>query len=83
MIENLGATQNHFDAINLSDNDLTRLNNMPPLSRLRALYVRSISTAFKGVEVYGLTLRVSNSHEFLASQARNSWETSAIAEDPG
>ena len=41
VIENLGATQNHFDAINLSDNDLTRLNNMPPLSRLRALYVRT------------------------------------------
>ena len=40
VIENLGATQNHFDAINLSDNDLTRLNNMPPLSRLRALYVQ-------------------------------------------
>jgi U2 small nuclear ribonucleoprotein A' len=41
VIENLGATQNHFDAINLSDNDLTRLNNMPPLSRLRALYVNN------------------------------------------
>jgi len=39
LIENLGATQNHFDAINLSDNDLTRLTNMPPLTRLRALYV--------------------------------------------
>jgi len=38
VLENLGATQNHFDAINLSDNDLTRLSNMPPLSRLRALY---------------------------------------------
>ena len=28
VIENLGATQNHFDAINLSDNDISRLTNM-------------------------------------------------------
>jgi len=51
VIENLGATNNAFDALNLSDNDLSRLSNMPPLSRLRSLllannYITRISPDF-------------------------------------
>ena len=39
VIENLGATQNHFDAINLSDNDLTRLTNMCPAQQQASHFV--------------------------------------------
>lgn len=51
VLENLGATNNAFDALNLSDNDLSRLTNMPPLSRLRSLllannYITRISPDF-------------------------------------
>lgn len=51
VLENLGATNNAFDALNLSDNDLSRLNHMPPLNRLRSLllannYITRISPDF-------------------------------------
>lgn len=51
VLENLGATNNAFDAINLSDNDLARLASMPPLTRLRTLlfannYITRISPDF-------------------------------------
>jgi len=51
VLENLGATNNAFDCINLSDNDLSRLANMPPLHRLRSLifannYITRISPDF-------------------------------------
>eukprot|EP01066_Platyproteum_vivax_P005822 Platyproteum_vivax@DN17512_c0_g1_i1.p1 len=36
-IENLGATRDHFDCIDLCDNDLMKVHNLPPLKRLKAL----------------------------------------------
>lgn len=36
-IENLGATNNQFDTIDFSDNDLKRLENFPNLPRLKCL----------------------------------------------
>ncbi|PFH33146.1 putative small nuclear ribonucleoprotein polypeptide A' [Besnoitia besnoiti] len=39
MIENLGATQDHFECIDLTDNELLKLENFPPLPRLRSLIV--------------------------------------------
>lgn len=37
VIENLGATGDHFECIDLSDNEIIKLNNFPPLSRLNSL----------------------------------------------
>jgi len=37
VIENLGASQDQYDCIDLSDNDLTKLENFPLLHRLRTL----------------------------------------------
>ena len=39
IIENLGATEDQFDAIDMSDNDIARLDNFPVLKRLRCLLV--------------------------------------------
>jgi U2 small nuclear ribonucleoprotein A' len=36
-IENLGATENQFDVIDLSDNEVTKLDNFPRLDRLRSI----------------------------------------------
>ena len=36
-IENLGATQNQFDAIDLSDNEVVKLEGFPRLPRLHTL----------------------------------------------
>jgi len=36
-IENLGATQDEFEAIDLSENEITRLENFPQLAKLRTL----------------------------------------------
>eukprot|EP00727_Mastigamoeba_balamuthi_P011116 m51a1_g6627 putative u2 small nuclear ribonucleoprotein a (261) ;mRNA; f:59995-61148 len=40
-IENLGVAQDAFDAIDLSDNDITRLENFPLMARLRVLLVNN------------------------------------------
>ncbi len=37
VIENLGATQNAFDAMDLTDNRLSRLDNFPKMHRLSSL----------------------------------------------
>ena len=37
MIENLGATLDQFDSIDLSDNDIRKLDGFPFLKRLRTL----------------------------------------------
>ncbi|KAF8821815.1 putative small nuclear ribonucleoprotein polypeptide A' [Cardiosporidium cionae] len=37
VIENLGATQDHYDCIDLSDNDIIKLANLPPFRRLKTL----------------------------------------------
>ncbi len=37
LIENLGVTQDQFDTIDLSDNEIRRLDNFPRLKRLRTL----------------------------------------------
>lgn len=37
LVENLGATQDHFDCVDLTDNELLKLNNIPPLPRLSSL----------------------------------------------
>ncbi|KAF8822949.1 putative small nuclear ribonucleoprotein polypeptide A' [Cardiosporidium cionae] len=37
VIENVGATQDHYDCIDLSDNDIIKLANFPPLRRLKTL----------------------------------------------
>ncbi|KAH8348866.1 hypothetical protein KR084_011999 [Drosophila pseudotakahashii] len=40
-IENLGATLDQFDTIDLSDNDLRKLDNMPHLPRLKCLLLNN------------------------------------------
>lgn len=40
-IENLGATENQFDCIDLSDNDIVRLEGFPRLPRLRTLLLNN------------------------------------------
>jgi hypothetical protein len=40
-IENLGATQNQFDAIDLSDNEVVKLEGFPPLTRLHTLLLNN------------------------------------------
>lgn len=40
-IENLGATQDQFDAIDLSDNEIGKLENFPLLTRLRTLIINN------------------------------------------
>ncbi|PHJ23730.1 small nuclear ribonucleoprotein polypeptide a [Cystoisospora suis] len=37
VVENLGATQDHFECIDFTDNELLKLDNVPPLPRLRSL----------------------------------------------
>jgi len=37
VIENLGATQDQYDCIDLSDNEINKLENFPLLNRLRTL----------------------------------------------
>jgi len=37
VIENLGATQDQYDCLDLSDNEISKLDNFPLLSRLRTL----------------------------------------------
>jgi U2 small nuclear ribonucleoprotein A' len=39
LIENLGATQDQFDTIDLSDNEIKRLENFPALMRLKTLFL--------------------------------------------
>lgn len=39
MIENLGATQNQFDSIDLSDNEIRKLDNFPLLPRCVTLFL--------------------------------------------
>jgi len=40
-IENLGVTQDQYETIDLSDNELTRLNNIPVLLRLQCLLLNN------------------------------------------
>ncbi|KAL8424546.1 hypothetical protein Efla_005652 [Eimeria flavescens] len=37
VVENLGATGDYFECIDLSDNEIIKLNNIPPLPRLTSL----------------------------------------------
>jgi len=37
-IENLGATEDHFDVLDLSDNDITKLDGFPLLNRITAIF---------------------------------------------
>lgn len=39
VIENLGATENQFDCIDLTDNDITRLDGFPTLRKVKALLI--------------------------------------------
>jgi len=41
VIENLGATLDQFDCIDLSDNDIKKLENFPLLRRLRMLILNN------------------------------------------
>lgn len=41
IVENLGATLDQFDAIDLSDNDITRLDGFPTLKRLKTLFINN------------------------------------------
>eukprot|EP00887_Chlorella_sp_A99_P002517 scaffold6.g2517.t1 len=52
MIENLGATENQFDTIDLSDNSIVRLEGFPKLLRLKALHLNNnrISRVAKHLE---------------------------------
>lgn len=37
-IENLGATEDHFDVLDLSDNDITKLDGFPLLNRITSIF---------------------------------------------
>ncbi|KAI9179472.1 U2 snRNP complex subunit [Blastocladiella emersonii ATCC 22665] len=52
-IENLGATKNQFDLINLADNEIRVLGNIPQLPRLKGLLLAGnrIATIEEGLEV--------------------------------
>eukprot|EP01121_Diplochlamys_sp_Union-15-3_P021527 TRINITY_DN8753_c0_g1_i1.p1 TRINITY_DN8753_c0_g1~~TRINITY_DN8753_c0_g1_i1.p1 ORF type:complete len:243 (+),score=37.42 TRINITY_DN8753_c0_g1_i1:106-834(+) len=52
LIENLGATQDHYDVIDLSDNELSKLENFPLLTRLHTLFFNNnkISKIIEGIE---------------------------------
>eukprot|EP00922_Rhytidocystis_sp_ex-Travisia-forbesii_P058299 GHVS01086189.1.p1 GENE.GHVS01086189.1~~GHVS01086189.1.p1 ORF type:complete len:187 (+),score=18.11 GHVS01086189.1:32-592(+) len=39
IIENLGGTKDHFDCIDLTDNEILKLDNIPPLKRLKTFIV--------------------------------------------
>ncbi|XP_077212369.1 U2 small nuclear ribonucleoprotein A [Tasmannia lanceolata] len=41
VIENLGATEDQFDTIDLSDNEIVKLENFPYLSRLGTLFINN------------------------------------------
>jgi len=41
VIENLGATQDQYDCIDLSDNEISKLENFPLLNRLRTLFLNT------------------------------------------
>lgn len=41
VIENLGATEDQFDTIDLSDNEIVKLENMPHLNRLGTLIINN------------------------------------------
>ncbi|ERN06446.1 hypothetical protein AMTR_s00016p00258810 [Amborella trichopoda] len=41
VIENLGATEDQFDSIDLSDNEIVKLENFPYLSRLGTLFINN------------------------------------------
>jgi len=51
-IENLGATENQFDAIDLSDNAIVRVEGFPKLPRLRTLLLANnkVSRVARGLE---------------------------------
>uniref|UniRef100_A0ACD5WBJ4 Uncharacterized protein n=1 Tax=Avena sativa TaxID=4498 RepID=A0ACD5WBJ4_AVESA len=40
-IENLGATEDQFDMINLSDNEIVKLENFPHMNRLGTLLIKN------------------------------------------
>ncbi|VDO27897.1 unnamed protein product [Haemonchus placei] len=41
VIENMGVTKDQFDVIDLTDNDIKRLDNLPLLKRLHTLYLHN------------------------------------------
>eukprot|EP00300_Choanocystis_sp_HF-7_P000742 c10613_g1_i1.p1 GENE.c10613_g1_i1~~c10613_g1_i1.p1 ORF type:complete len:139 (+),score=24.46 c10613_g1_i1:166-582(+) len=41
MIENMGATQDQFDTIDLSENEIRKLDNLPLLRRLHTLFLNN------------------------------------------
>ena len=41
MIENLGATMDQFDTLELSDNEITKLDNFPRFTRLRTIILNN------------------------------------------
>eukprot|EP00879_Flechtneria_rotunda_P022090 GHRR01023308.1.p1 GENE.GHRR01023308.1~~GHRR01023308.1.p1 ORF type:complete len:121 (+),score=13.30 GHRR01023308.1:175-537(+) len=63
-IENLGATENQFDSIDLTDNAIVRLDGFPRLPRLKMLLLssnriakiaRNLESAIRSLEVLVLT----------------------------
>ena len=47
----MGATQNQFDAVDLSDNEIVKLEGFPPLARLHTLYLSNNRIARIGGEL--------------------------------
>ncbi|KAM7457734.1 hypothetical protein BLSTO_01492 [Blastocystis sp. subtype 1] len=43
VMENLGAAQNQFDVIDLSDNSITKIENIPKFDRLNTLLLTNLS----------------------------------------
>jgi len=50
-IENLGATEDHFDVLDLSDNDITKLDGFPLLNRITSIFASNnrISSIVEGL----------------------------------
>eukprot|EP00123_Amoebidium_parasiticum_P017437 comp23852_c0_seq1/m.41695 comp23852_c0_seq1/g.41695 ORF comp23852_c0_seq1/g.41695 comp23852_c0_seq1/m.41695 type:complete len:264 (-) comp23852_c0_seq1:778-1569(-) len=51
-IENLGATLDQFDTIDLSDNDITRLDGFPQLKRLKCIFLNNNRVARVGLNIH-------------------------------
>lgn len=54
LIENLGTTLNQFDTINLTDNEIRRLDNFPLLPKLKSLLLSNnkIQNIASNIEIY-------------------------------
>eukprot|EP01049_Picozoa_sp_SAG25_P000932 SAG25_NODE_35_length_20155_cov_35.583815_4_plen_252_part_00 len=67
LIENLGATEDQFDAIDFSDNEITQLDNFPMLKRLQTIMASNNAISRIGS---GLTTSIGAVHTLILSNNR-------------